>query len=134
MIHLAGLKAVGESVEKPLYYYINNVKGTLTLLDVMNKYGCKNMIFSSSATVYGEPAEIPITEQCPKGRCTNPYGWTKSMQKQILMDIQAADADWNVVILRYFNPVGAHESRLISEALTISCLIFCRGRLVSKRN
>ncbi|WP_428260216.1 UDP-glucose 4-epimerase GalE [Gallibacter sp. Marseille-QA0791] len=116
VIHLAGLKAVGESVEKPLYYYINNIKGTLTLLDVMDRYGCKNMIFSSSATVYGEPAEIPITEQCPKGRCTNPYGWTKSMQEQILIDIQASDPDWNVVILRYFNPVGAHESGLIGEA------------------
>ena len=116
VVHLAGLKAVSESVEKPLYYYINNVKGTLTLLDVMSRYGCKNIIFSSSATVYGEPMEIPITEQCPKSRCINPYGWTKSMQEQILMDIQTADSDWNMVILRYFNPVGAHESGLIGEA------------------
>lgn len=116
VIHLAGLKSVSESVRKPLHYYINNVKGTLTLLDVMNRYGCRNIIFSSSATVYGEPAEIPITEKCPKGKCTNPYGWTKSMQEQILMDMQTASSNWNVVILRYFNPVGAHKSGFIGES------------------
>ena len=109
-IHFAGLKAVGESVEKPWEYYENNIGGTLTLVDVMRKHGCKNIIFSSSATVYGDPVEIPITENCPKGQCTNPYGWTKSMLEQVLMDIQKADPEWNVVLLRYFNPVGAHPS------------------------
>ena len=115
VIHFAGLKAVGESVEKPWEYYENNIAGTLTLLDVMRKHGCKNMIFSSSATVYGNPAEIPITEECPKGQCTNPYGWTKSMLEQILTDIQKADPEWNVILLRYFNPIGAHKSGLIGE-------------------
>ena len=114
-IHFAGLKAVGESVEKPWEYYENNISGTLTLVDVMRKHGCKNIIFSSSATVYGDPVEIPITEQCPKGQCTNPYGWTKSMLEQVLMDMQKADPEWNVVLLRYFNPVGAHPSGLIGE-------------------
>ena len=114
-IHFAGLKAVGESVEKPWEYYENNISGTLTLVDVMRQHQCKNIIFSSSATVYGDPAEIPITEQCPKGQCTNPYGWTKSMLEQILMDIQKADPEWNVVLLRYFNPVGAHTSGTIGE-------------------
>lgn len=114
-IHFAGLKAVGESVEKPWEYYENNIGGTLTLVDVMRRHGCKNIIFSSSATVYGDPAEIPITENCPKGQCTNPYGWTKSMLEQVLMDIQKADPEWNVVLLRYFNPVGAHASGRIGE-------------------
>ena len=114
-IHFAGLKAVGESVEKPWEYYENNIGGTLVLVDVMRKHGCKNIIFSSSATVYGDPAEIPITENCPKGQCTNPYGWTKSMLEQVLMDIQKADSEWNVVLLRYFNPVGAHPSGRIGE-------------------
>ena len=106
---------MGESVEKPLEYYDNNIAGTLVLVDVMREHGCKNIIFSSSATVYGDPAEIPITENCPKGVCTNPYGWTKSMLEQVLMDVQKADAEWNVVILRYFNPVGAHHSGTIGE-------------------
>ena len=114
-IHFAGLKAVGESVEKPWEYYENNISGTLTLIDVMRHNGCKNIIFSSSATVYGDPAEIPITENCPKGQCTNPYGWTKSMLEQVLIDIQKADHEWNVVLLRYFNPVGAHPSGRIGE-------------------
>ena len=114
-IHFAGLKAVGESVEKPWDYYDNNIAGTLVLVDVMRKHSCKNIIFSSSATVYGDPAEIPITENCPKGQCTNPYGWTKSMLEQVLMDIQKADPEWNVVLLRYFNPVGAHPSGRIGE-------------------
>ncbi len=114
-IHFAGLKAVGESVEKPWEYYENNIGGTLVLVDVMRRHGCKNIIFSSSATVYGDPAEIPITERCPKGQCTNPYGWTKSMLEQVLMDIQKADPEWNVVLLRYFNPVGAHQSGRIGE-------------------
>ena len=114
-IHFAGLKAVGESVAKPWEYYNNNITGTLTLLDVMKQFGCKNLIFSSSATVYGDPVEIPITENCPKGQCTNPYGWTKSMLEQILMDIQNADKEWNIVLLRYFNPIGAHKSGKIGE-------------------
>ena len=116
-IHFAGLKAVGESVVKPWEYYENNIAGTLTLVDVMRKHGVKNIIFSSSATVYGDPAIIPITEECPKGQCTNPYGWTKSMLEQILTDIQKADPEWNVVLLRYFNPIGAHKSGLIGEKL-----------------
>ena len=114
-IHFAGLKAVGESVAKPWEYYNNNITGTLVLLDVMKKHNCKNIIFSSSATVYGDPAFVPITEECPKGICTNPYGWTKSMLEQILTDVQKADNEWNVVILRYFNPVGAHISGRIGE-------------------
>ena len=114
-IHFAGLKAVGESVSLPWEYYDNNIHGTLVLLDVMRKNGCKNIIFSSSATVYGDPAVIPITEECPKGQCTNPYGHTKSMLEQIMMDIQKADPAWNVVLLRYFNPIGAHQSGAIGE-------------------
>ena len=114
-IHFAGLKAVGESVAKPLEDYENNMSGTFTLIDVMRQHGCKNIIFSSSATVYGDPAIIPITEECPKGHCTNPYGQTKSMLEQVLMDVQKADPEWNVVLLRYFNPIGAHQSGRIGE-------------------
>ena len=115
VIHFAGLKAVGESTQKPWEYYENNIAGTLTLVDVMRKHGCKNIIFSSSATVYGNPAFVPITEECPKGQCTNPYGWTKSMLEQILSDIQKADKEWNVILLRYFNPIGAHKSGTMGE-------------------
>lgn len=115
VIHFAGLKAVGESVQKPVEYYTVNIAGTLNLIDVMRTYGCKNIIFSSSATVYGEPAQIPITEACPKGICTNPYGWTKWMLEQILTDVHTSDPEWNVILLRYFNPIGAHESGLIGE-------------------
>lgn len=115
VIHFAGLKAVGESVRKPIEYYTNNIQGTLILTDVMRKHNVKNIIFSSSATVYGNPAMIPITEECPKGICTNPYGWTKWMLEQILTDIHTADPEWNVMLLRYFNPIGAHESGLIGE-------------------
>lgn len=115
VIHFAGLKAVGESVAKPLEYYKNNITGTLILCDVMRKHKVKNIIFSSSATVYGDPAFIPITEECPKGTPTNPYGWTKSMIEQILMDFHTADKEWNVILLRYFNPIGAHKSGLIGE-------------------
>lgn len=115
VIHFAGLKAVGESVQKPVEYYTVNISGTLNLVDVMRKHDCKNIIFSSSATVYGEPAQIPITESCPKGTCTNPYGWTKWMLEQILSDVHTSDPDWNVILLRYFNPIGAHESGLIGE-------------------
>ena len=114
-IHFAGLKAVGESVEKPVEYYDNNISGTLSLLEVLREVGCKNIIFSSSATIYGTPAFVPITEECPKGICTNPYGWTKHMIEQILIDTQNANKDMNVVILRYFNPIGAHPSGLIGE-------------------
>lgn len=114
-IHFAGLKAVGESVQKPWEYYENNIAGTLTLVDVMRKHQVKNLIFSSSATVYGDPAMIPITEECPKGQCTNPYGWTKSMLEQILMDMQKADPEWNIILLRYFNPIGAHKSGTVGE-------------------
>jgi len=114
-IHFAGLKAVGESVAKPIEYYDNNIGGTLTLLKVLDKIGCHNLVFSSSATVYGTPAFVPVTEECPKGICTNPYGWTKSMIEQILLDMQNANKDWNVVILRYFNPIGAHQSGIIGE-------------------
>lgn len=115
VIHFSGLKAVGESVSKPLEYYHNNMTGTFILLDVMRQHQCKNIIFSSSATVYGDPAIIPITEECPKGHCTNPYGQTKSMLEEVLMDVQKADPEWNVVLLRYFNPIGAHQSGMIGE-------------------
>ena len=115
VIHCAALKAVGESVQKPLEYYQNNISGTLTLLKVMREVGVKNIVFSSSATVYGSPEEMPITEECPKGQCTNPYGWTKSMMEQIMSDVQKADPSWNVILLRYFNPVGAHKSGRIGE-------------------
>ena len=114
-IHFAGLKAVGESVRKPLEYYANNISGSLVLFDVMRKHGCKNIVFSSSATVYGNPEFVPITEECPKGEITNPYGRTKGMLEQILTDIQFADPEWNVILLRYFNPIGAHESGTIGE-------------------
>lgn len=114
-IHFAGLKAVGESVAKPIEYYDNNIGGTISLLKVLQDVGCHNLIFSSSATIYGTPAFVPITEECPKGICTNPYGWTKSMIEQILLDKQNANPDWNIVILRYFNPIGAHPSGIIGE-------------------
>lgn len=115
VIHFAGLKAVGESVIKPLEYYHNNITGTLLLCDVMRKHDVKNIVFSSSATVYGDPAFVPITEDCPKGSITNPYGQTKSMLEQLLTDLHTADPKWNVVLLRYFNPIGAHESGLMGE-------------------
>lgn len=114
-IHFAGLKAVGESVAKPWEYYNNNITGTLILVDVMRKHNVKNIVFSSSATVYGTPETIPITEDCKKGEVTNPYGQTKSMLEQILMDIGKADPEWNIILLRYFNPIGAHESGRIGE-------------------
>lgn len=115
VIHFAGLKAVGESVSKPLEYYHNNITGTLILCDVMRSHGCKSIVFSSSATVYGDPAFVPITEECPKGQITNPYGQTKGMLEQILTDIQVGDPEWKVILLRYFNPIGAHKSGLIGE-------------------
>ena len=114
VIHFAGLKAVGESVEIPLKYYDNNIGGTLTLLHVMKKTGCRNIVFSSSATVYGKPESVPIREDFPTG-ATNPYGRTKLMIEEILKDLYRADPSWNVILLRYFNPIGAHESGLIGE-------------------
>lgn len=115
VIHFAGLKAVAVSVSQPIEYYKNNIGGTLTLVETMKKYGVKNIIFSSSATVYGSPKELPITENSPKGVCTNPYGWTKWVIEQILTDVHTADPEWNVILLRYFNPVGAHKSGMIGE-------------------
>ena len=120
-IHFAGLKAVGESVREPWKYYDNNLVGTLVLTEVMARHGCKSIIFSSSATVYGEPDRVPITEEFPKGRCESPYAWTKWMQEEMLADLHTGDVKkgdpkpWNVVILRYFNPIGAHPSGLIGE-------------------
>ena len=115
VIHFAGLKAVGESVEKPLLYYQNNITGTLNLCELMKEYDCKKMIFSSSATVYGAPKTVPIKEDSPL-HTTNPYGTTKLMLEQILTDFCKADPDWHVILLRYFNPIGAHESGLIGES------------------
>ena len=115
VIHFAALKAVGESVEKPLEYYQNNLTGTLNLCEVMRQYNCKKLVFSSSATVYGDPAFVPITEECPTGGVTNPYGQTKLMLEQILTDLYAADPAWKIMLLRYFNPIGAHQSGLIGE-------------------
>ena len=115
VIHFAGLKAVGESVLKPLIYYRNNIDTTLTLLEKMREHGCHRFVFSSSATVYGEDAPVPYIETLGRGRCSNPYGWTKSMMEQILEDAVKADDELSVVLLRYFNPIGAHESGLIGE-------------------
>lgn len=114
-IHFAALKAVGESVKKPLEYYQNNITGTLSLIQVMKEFGCKKLIYSSSATVYGDSPIQPITEQCKKGECTNPYGWTKSMLEQMLIDISNADSEWSIVFLRYFNPIGAHSTGRLGE-------------------
>lgn len=115
VIHFAGLKAVGESVKFPIMYYRNNIDTTLTLLETMSKFGCHRIIFSSSATVYGDPATVPITEDMPVGNCSNPYGKTKYMIEQILTDASAADEKLSVVLLRYFNPIGAHKSGLLCE-------------------
>lgn len=115
VIHFAGYKAVGESVEKPLIYYKNNLDSTLTVLDVMREFGIKNIVFSSSATVYGESNPVPYNEEMPISTCTNPYGWTKLMSEQIMRDAAVADSTLSVVLLRYFNPIGAHPSGLIGE-------------------
>ena len=115
VIHFAGLKAVGESVYKPLEYYHNNITGTLILCVEMRNHGVKSIVFSSSATVYGNPAFVPITEECPKGDITNPYGRTKGMLEQVLTDLHTADPEWQIMLLRYFNPIGAHESGRIGE-------------------
>ncbi len=115
VVHFAGLKAVGESVAKPLEYYENNVAGTMVLTQVMAEHGVKKLVFSSSATVYGDPAEVPIRESSPTGGTTNPYGTSKYMVERMLADLPVADNEWSIIALRYFNPVGAHESGLIGE-------------------
>ena len=115
VIHFAGLKAVGESCEKPVMYYRNNIDSTLTLLEAMKKHGVNNFIFSSSATVYGTPTTVPLVETMPTGTPTNPYGWTKLMMEQILSDTAKANPEMSIVLLRYFNPIGAHESGRIGE-------------------
>ncbi|MDE7083144.1 MAG: UDP-glucose 4-epimerase GalE [Clostridia bacterium] len=115
VIHFAGLKAVGESCAKPVEYYENNLNGTLVLLQAMREHGCKKIVFSSSATVYGDPEVLPLTEDCKTGGTTNPYGTSKYFQEIMLNDVYKADKQWSVVLLRYFNPVGAHESGLIGE-------------------
>ena len=115
IIHFAAFKAVGESCEKPLDYYQNNLGGALNVCQVAKAHDCKNFVFSSSATVYGEPDSVPLFETSPKHDATNPYGWTKSMNEQILSDVAKSDDEWDIVLLRYFNPIGAHESGLIGE-------------------
>lgn len=115
VIHFAGYKAVGESVQKPLIYYHNNLTGTLTLVQSMNEHGVKNIIFSSSATVYGDPAKLPITEDLPHGKANCPYGATKMMQEEMFKDFHVADKEFSAILLRYFNPIGAHESGMIGE-------------------
>jgi UDP-glucose 4-epimerase len=114
-IHFAALKAVGESVEKPLLYYDNNVAGTISLVGALSEAGVRNLVFSSSATVYGEVPSLPMSEEMPIGAATNPYGWTKIMMEQVLRDLQHSDPEWSIALLRYFNPVGAHPSGLIGE-------------------
>ena len=115
VIHFAAYKAVGESVAKPLAYYQNNVAGTINLLEVMRAHGCKNLVYSSSCTVYGEPKQVPITEAHPTAAAESPYGWTKLMTEQIMRDLHQSDPAWNIIMLRYFNPVGAHASGEIGE-------------------
>jgi UDP-glucose 4-epimerase len=115
VIHFAAYKAVGESVAKPLEYYQNNVAGTINLLDVMRKHNCKNLVYSSSCTVYGEPKVVPITEDHPTAAAESPYGWTKLMTEQIMRDLYHSDPAWNIILLRYFNPVGAHPSGNMGE-------------------
>ena len=115
VIHFAAFKAVGESVKLPLKYYGNNITGTIALCEVMAAHGCKNIVFSSSATVYGQPKSVPIREDFPTPGATNPYGWTKLMMEQVFRDVQKADPEWNIILLRYFNPIGAHASGRIGE-------------------
>ena len=134
VIHFAGLKAVGESVAKPLEYYRNNISGTLDMCDVMRNKGVKNIVFSSSATVYGDPATVPITEDFPLS-ATNPYGRTKLMQEEIFRDFYVADKEWNILLLRYFNPIGAHKSgemeKILTEFQTTLCHTLQRWQQVS---
>lgn len=115
VVHCAAFKAVGESVAEPLAYYDNNVAGTIALLEAMDRHDVRSIVFSSSATVYGDPEQVPVTEESPAGKATNPYGWTKVMMEQVMTDLHAADDRWSVALLRYFNPVGAHPSGLIGE-------------------
>lgn len=115
VVHCAAMKSVGESVERPLAYYKNNVTGTVGLLEAMDRHGVRSIVFSSSATVYGDPVTVPVTEESPIGRATNPYGWTKVMMEQVMTDLYRSDERWSVALLRYFNPVGAHPSGLIGE-------------------
>jgi UDP-glucose 4-epimerase len=115
VLHFAAFKAVGESVAQPLRYYENNVVGTIRLLEVLTRNGVRNVVFSSSCTVYGEPVDLPVTEESPTGAGTNPYGWSKIMMEQVLSDVAVADPEWSVALLRYFNPVGAHSSALLGE-------------------
>lgn len=135
VVHFAGYKAVGESVAKPIMYYRNNLDSTLTLLEVMNEYGVKRIVFSSSATVYGESNEPPYDEGMPISTCTNPYGWTKLMSEQILRDAAAADKELSVVLLRYFNPIGAHSAALSARTprayRTICSRMWQRSRAAS---
>lgn len=114
-IHFAGFKVVNESLEKPLEYYSNNISGTIILLKELGEHNCKNFIFSSSASIYGDAARVPVSEKTPKGECSNPYAWSKSFVEQILFDLYQSDKTWNIVTLRYFNPVGSHPSYLIGE-------------------
>ncbi|MEM7128896.1 MAG: UDP-glucose 4-epimerase GalE [Chloroflexota bacterium] len=115
VIHFAAFKAVGESVQKPLEYYQNNVAGTLNLMEAMRNHGCKNLVYSSSCTVYGEPQQVPITEEHPTSAAESPYGWSKLMTEQVMRDVYASDNEWNIALLRYFNPVGAHPSGTMGE-------------------
>lgn len=115
VVHCAALKAVGDSVARPLTYYDNNVNGTINLLEALERHGVRSILFSSSATVYGDPERVPVTEESPASRATNPYGWTKVMMEQVMRDLHRADPRWAVAVLRYFNPVGAHPSGLIGE-------------------
>lgn len=136
VIHFAGLKAVGESCEKPLEYYENNITGTLNLLNAMRKYQVKSLIFSSSSTVYGDPQKLPLTEDHPTGAITNPYGRTKYMIEEICKDLYASDHSWNITLLRYFNPIGAHPSGLIGEdpqGLPNNLLPFVTQTAIGKR-
>ena len=125
VIHFAGLKAVGESVQQPVRYYRNNIDTTLTLLECMEEFGVNQIVFSSSATVYGEENQIPYIETMKRGSCSNPYGWTKVMMEEILEDAAVANKDLSVVLLRYFNPIGAHESGLIGEDPQEFPIILC---------
>ena len=128
VLNFAGYKSVGESVRKPLEYYDNNISGCLVLLETMQKYGVKKFVFSSSATVYGEPERIPLTEDCKTGGTTNPYGTSKLFIEQILKDLYASDNSWDICILRYFNPVGAHESGLIGARYwKLNCAYLATG-------
>ena len=136
VIHFAGLKAVGESVAKPIEYYDNNLVGTLVLLEAMRDHGIKKLIFSSSATVYGTPEQLPLTETCKVGGTTNPYGTSKYFQERMLEDVCVSDKEWSVILLRYFNPVGAHPSGRIGEdpkGIPNNLMPECSGTTIRRR-